>query len=91
MDASSRMNSPPVTLINVFTVDPANQDELVDVLARATDASVRHAPGFMSATLPPRSRMARKSLCTRGGTAARRTRLCVRTLLRDLIWSGHWP
>jgi quinol monooxygenase YgiN len=45
------MNSQPVTLINVFTVDPANQDELVDVLARATDASVRHAPGFISATL----------------------------------------
>jgi quinol monooxygenase YgiN len=51
MDAGSRMNNPPVTLINVFTVDPANQDELVDLLARATDTSVRHAPGFISATL----------------------------------------
>ena len=43
--------SPPVTLINVFAVDPAKQDELVDLLARATQASVRHAPGFISATL----------------------------------------
>ena len=51
MAAGSRMNSPPVTLINVFTVDPANQDELVELLARATDTSVRHAPGFISATL----------------------------------------
>lgn len=46
------MNAPPsVTLINVFTVDPAQQDELVDLLVRATEASVRHAPGFVSARL----------------------------------------
>src|SRR5882762_8876989 len=42
---------PPVTLINVFTVDPAKQDELVDLLARATEASVCQAPGFISARL----------------------------------------
>ena len=40
-----------VTLINVFTVEPANQQRLVDLLARFTDASVRHAPGFVSAAL----------------------------------------
>ena len=45
------MNSPPVTLINVFTVVPGNQDELVDLLARVTDTSVRHARGFISAKL----------------------------------------
>jgi len=45
------MNNPNFTLINVFTVDPANQDELVDLLARATETSVRYAPGFVSATL----------------------------------------
>jgi quinol monooxygenase YgiN len=43
--------SPPVTLINVFTVDPAKQEELIDLLVRATEASVRHAPGFISARL----------------------------------------
>ena len=43
--------SPPVTLINVFTVDPTKQQELIDLLARATEASVRHAPGFISARL----------------------------------------
>jgi len=42
---------PPVTLINVFTVDPTRQKELVDLLARATETSVRHAPGFISARL----------------------------------------
>ena len=40
-----------VTLINVFTVEPANQQRLVDLLTRATDGSVNCAPGFMSATL----------------------------------------
>jgi len=40
-----------VTLINVFTVEPANQRRLVELLARATDTSVRHAPGFVSASL----------------------------------------
>ena len=40
-----------VTLINVFTVDPTNQQRLVELLARATEVSVRHAPGFVSASL----------------------------------------
>jgi quinol monooxygenase YgiN len=41
----------PVTLINVFTVDPLNQERLIDLLTRATETSVRHAPGFISANL----------------------------------------
>jgi len=44
-------NTDLVTAINVFTVDPSNQQALVDLLAQATDASVRHAPGFVSAAL----------------------------------------
>jgi len=40
-----------VTLINVFTVEPANQRQLLELLARATDTSIRHAPGFISASL----------------------------------------
>jgi quinol monooxygenase YgiN len=40
-----------VTLINVFTVEPANQRRLLELLARATETSVRHAPGFISASL----------------------------------------
>jgi quinol monooxygenase YgiN len=40
-----------VTFINVFTVEPANQRRLVDLLARVTDTSVRHAPGFVSSVL----------------------------------------
>jgi len=40
-----------VTLINVFSVDPANQQQLVDLLAQATTSSVRHMTGFVSASL----------------------------------------
>jgi quinol monooxygenase YgiN len=40
-----------VILINVFTIDPSNQQRLVDLLARATDCAVSRAPGFLSAAL----------------------------------------
>ena len=40
-----------VTLINVFTVEPANQQRLLKLLVRATEASVRHVRGFISAAL----------------------------------------
>ena len=41
----------PVTLINVFTVDPQNQQRLIELLTRATEVSVRHAAGFIAANL----------------------------------------
>ena len=44
-------NANIVTLINIFTVEPANQRQLLELLARATETSVRYAPGFISATL----------------------------------------
>jgi len=40
-----------ITLINVFTVDPANQQRLLDLLVCATDEFVSRAPGFISSTL----------------------------------------
>jgi len=40
-----------VTLRNVFTVEPANQQRLIDLLARATDTAVIRAPGFISSIL----------------------------------------
>jgi quinol monooxygenase YgiN len=40
-----------ITLINVFTVDPANQQQLLNLLARTTVEFVRQAPGFISSTL----------------------------------------
>ena len=44
-------NEHPVTLINVFTVAPADQQRLIELLTQATQRSVRHAPGFISARL----------------------------------------
>ena len=40
-----------LTLINVFAVDPVNQQQLVDLLTFATDDSVRKKEGFISASL----------------------------------------
>ena len=40
-----------ISLINVFTVDPANQHRFLDLLARATDEFVSRAPGFVSSIL----------------------------------------
>jgi quinol monooxygenase YgiN len=44
-------NAKLVTFINVFTVEPANQKRLVELLMRVTETSVRHAPGFVSSAL----------------------------------------
>ncbi|MFD3314614.1 antibiotic biosynthesis monooxygenase family protein [Streptomyces sp. NPDC058694] len=40
---------PVATLINVFTVSPDRQAELVDLLARATEETMKHQPGFICA------------------------------------------
>ena len=40
-----------LTLINVFTVEPANQQRLVDLLILATNTSVRMITGFISSSL----------------------------------------
>lgn len=40
-----------VVLINTFTVKPGRADELVKLLANATDRGIRNLPGFVSANL----------------------------------------
>jgi quinol monooxygenase YgiN len=45
------MNGTPITFINVFIVDPANQVELVRILTQVTEGIVRHKTGFISARL----------------------------------------
>ena len=40
-----------VTLMNVFTVAPERQDELVKVLDDATEHVIKHLPGFVSANI----------------------------------------
>lgn len=44
-------NTPYCTLINVFTVAPEHQQELVDTLVVATEEVIRALPGFISANI----------------------------------------
>jgi heme-degrading monooxygenase HmoA len=40
-----------VTLINVFTIEPENQQRLVDMLVEATEKTMKNLPGFVSANI----------------------------------------
>jgi heme-degrading monooxygenase HmoA len=40
-----------VTLINVFTVEPEHQQRLVEMLVEATEQTIRHVPGYVSANI----------------------------------------
>jgi len=40
-----------VTLINVFTVEPENQQRLADMLIEATEKTMKYLPGFVSANI----------------------------------------
>ena len=44
-------HAPYVTLINVFTVEPARADELATVLTAATETVMQHVQGFRSASI----------------------------------------
>jgi heme-degrading monooxygenase HmoA len=39
------------TLINVFTLEPANQPHLVKMLVEATNEIMKHLPGFISTSI----------------------------------------
>lgn len=40
-----------VTLVNVFTVAPENQQRLIEMLIQATEKTMKHVPGFVSANI----------------------------------------
>jgi antibiotic biosynthesis monooxygenase (ABM) superfamily enzyme len=40
-----------VTLVNVFTVEPENQQKLVGMLMEATEKTMKYLPGFVSANI----------------------------------------
>jgi heme-degrading monooxygenase HmoA len=45
-------SNPVVTLVNVFSLhDPADQQRLVDLLVEATEATMCHQPGYVSANI----------------------------------------
>lgn len=41
----------PFILINTFTIDPADQQRLIELLTKATKDTVKHMDGFITATL----------------------------------------
>lgn len=45
------VGAPVVTLINVFTVEPDNQQRLVELWQEGTDEVMRQLPGFVSANV----------------------------------------
>jgi hypothetical protein len=44
------------TLINMLTVEPERAEQLLEVLSRATEETMRHLPGFVSAKPARQSR-----------------------------------
>ena len=51
METIISKNNKLVTLINVFTVEPEHQQEVLDILVDATEKVMKHLPGFISANL----------------------------------------
>lgn len=45
------MTTEPVTFVNVFEVEPAQQTALVAILTEALEQVIRHRPGFVAARL----------------------------------------
>lgn len=43
--------SEPVTFVNVVNVDPAKQQEVIDLLVEGTEKVISKRPGFISVTL----------------------------------------
>ncbi len=39
------------TLLNIFVVEPLNQQQLVELLIKDTNKSIRHSEGFISVSL----------------------------------------
>jgi len=51
MKTTIQKGAPVITLINVFTVEPSKQDQLIKILDEATDKVIKHMPGFVSANI----------------------------------------
>ena len=51
MEATIRTGSDIITLVNVFTVEPDNQQKLIQLLKEGTEAFFRKQPGFISSSV----------------------------------------
>ena len=51
MEATIRTGSDIITLVNVFTVEPDNQQKLIQLLKEGTEAFFSKQPGFISSSV----------------------------------------
>jgi heme-degrading monooxygenase HmoA len=51
MTATINPSDQVMTLINVFTVEPGKQQQLIDLLDQATETAMKRQPGFISASI----------------------------------------
>jgi hypothetical protein len=73
----------PLTLINVFTVTPEKQDELIALLTDVSEHNVRHHKGFISASL---HRWQESNDVRPNGRASKITRPCVKIQVPHRRW-----
>ncbi len=64
-----------ITLIDVLTVDPGDQDQLVKILAEATETTLRHMPGYISSVIH-KSVDGRKVRAMNNGRGSKTSRPC---------------
>ena len=50
-ESTIRAEDPVMVLINAFTCEPRNQQQLVEAWQRGTDKVMRYLPGFISANI----------------------------------------
>jgi quinol monooxygenase YgiN len=75
---------PYVTLINTFAVDPQRAEQLLEVLSRATEETMRYLPGFVSANL--HLSLDRKHIAN---YAQWRSRADFEAMLKNPLAQGH--
>ena len=73
-----------VTLINVFTVEPHDQQRLVDLLSEATEAVMRFLPDFVSAPTSKKAETGCVWPTTPSGRAGTISRRCSGARRRSL-------
>ncbi len=66
------------TLINVFTVEPQNQERLVKILEKATEEIMRNLNGFVSANIH-RSLDGVRVVNYANGKARKPLKICLKT------------
>ncbi|MET4725715.1 hypothetical protein ABIF63_009821 [Bradyrhizobium japonicum] len=82
MEATIRTGGDIATLVNVFTVEPDNQQKLVQLLKDGTETFFSKQPGFISSSVHASKEGRRARSITRNGQAQGTSRIFA--TIRDL-------